>query len=53
MSDISETSVRAEVRAWLEANWSPDLGLIEWRNKLADIVTAGRDRIVRSVDGSD
>eukprot|EP01034_Spumella_vulgaris_P042406 gene42406-52587_t len=31
-----EDSVRADVRAWLEANWSPELGLVEWRNKLAD-----------------
>ena len=23
-------------RAWLEANWNPDLGLVEWRNKLFD-----------------
>jgi alkylation response protein AidB-like acyl-CoA dehydrogenase len=36
MSELSEDSVRAEVRAWLEANWNPDLGLIEWRNKLID-----------------
>ncbi len=36
MNDISESTVRAEVRAWLEANWNPELGLIEWRNKLAD-----------------
>ena len=36
MSELNETSVRAEVRAWLEANWNPDLGLVEWRNKLAD-----------------
>lgn len=36
MSDISEDSVRAECRAWLEANWDPNLGLIEWRNKLID-----------------
>ncbi|HEX3990192.1 MAG TPA: acyl-CoA dehydrogenase family protein, partial [Acetobacteraceae bacterium] len=36
MSDVTESSVRTEVRAWLEANWNPDLGLIEWRNKLAD-----------------
>jgi len=28
--------VRREVRAWLEANWNPDLSLVEWRNKLAD-----------------
>ena len=31
-----EASVRAEVRAWLEANWSPDRGLVEWRNMLID-----------------
>ena len=36
MNDISEAGVREEVRAWLEANWSPDYGLIEWRNKLID-----------------
>jgi alkylation response protein AidB-like acyl-CoA dehydrogenase len=36
MSELTEASVRAEVRSWLEANWSPDLGLVEWRNKLAD-----------------
>jgi alkylation response protein AidB-like acyl-CoA dehydrogenase len=36
MSDLTEDSVRAEARAWLEANWNPELGLVEWRNKLAD-----------------
>jgi alkylation response protein AidB-like acyl-CoA dehydrogenase len=36
MSEASEISVRAEVRAWLEANWNTDLGLVEWRNKLVD-----------------
>ena len=36
MSELTEDSVRAEVRAWLEANWNPELGLVEWRNKLAD-----------------
>jgi len=36
MSEMTEDSVRAEVRAWLEANWNPDQGLVEWRNKLAD-----------------
>jgi alkylation response protein AidB-like acyl-CoA dehydrogenase len=36
MSEMNEASVRAEVRAWLEANWNPELGLIEWRNKLVD-----------------
>jgi alkylation response protein AidB-like acyl-CoA dehydrogenase len=33
---MSETTVRAEVRGWLETNFDPELGLIEWRNKLAD-----------------
>ena len=36
MSEITEDSVRAEVRAWLDANWNPQLGLVEWRNMLAD-----------------
>ena len=27
----TEESVRAEVRAWLEANWNPNYGLVEWR----------------------
>lgn len=32
----TETAVRTEVRAWLAANWDPNLGLVEWRNILAD-----------------
>ena len=36
MTEIDEGAVRAEVRAWLEANWSPDYGLVEWRRKLAE-----------------
>ena len=36
MSETTEASVRAEVRAWLEANFNPDLGLVEWRNRLID-----------------
>ncbi|UYN93987.1 MAG: acyl-CoA dehydrogenase family protein [Enhydrobacter sp.] len=36
MTELTEASVRAEVRAWLAANWNPDLGLVEWRNKLID-----------------
>ena len=36
MSEPTESSVRAEVRAWLEANWSPDYGLVEWRTKLIE-----------------
>jgi len=30
----SGTAVRAEVAAWLEAMWNPDLPLIEWRHRL-------------------
>jgi alkylation response protein AidB-like acyl-CoA dehydrogenase len=36
MSELTESSVRAEVRAWLEANWDPTLSLIDWRNRLVD-----------------
>jgi alkylation response protein AidB-like acyl-CoA dehydrogenase len=36
MTEQTEASVRAEVRAWLETNWSPEHGLVEWRNKLID-----------------
>ena len=36
MSEHTEARVRADVRAWLEANWNPDLGLVEWRNRLID-----------------
>jgi alkylation response protein AidB-like acyl-CoA dehydrogenase len=36
MSEVTEADVRAEAREWLEANWNPELGLVEWRNKLAD-----------------
>ena len=36
MTAPTEAAVRAEVRAWLEANWDPNLGLFEWRNQLID-----------------
>ena len=36
MSEVTEDTVRAEVRAWLAANWSPDLGLVEWRTMLVE-----------------
>ena len=36
MTEMTEASVRAEVRAWLEANWNVDYGLVEWRNILID-----------------
>ena len=32
----TEASIRSEVRAWLEENWSPDQSLVAWRNTLAD-----------------
>ena len=36
MSEHTENTVRAEVRAWLAENWDPHLGLVAWRNKLVD-----------------
>jgi alkylation response protein AidB-like acyl-CoA dehydrogenase len=36
MTEMTEESVRAEVRSWLEANWDPNLGLVEWRTRLID-----------------
>jgi predicted Zn-dependent peptidase len=36
MTDMTAEAVRAEVRTWLKENWDPNLGLVEWRNKLAD-----------------
>jgi len=36
MTAMTEADVRKEVRAWLETNWDPDQGLVDWRNKLAD-----------------
>ncbi|MFI4933559.1 MAG: acyl-CoA dehydrogenase family protein [Caulobacterales bacterium] len=35
-TQATESAVRAEARAWLQANWSPDQGLVEWRGKLID-----------------
>lgn len=36
MSEVTEAEVRAEVRTWLAENWDPNLGLLDWRNRLAD-----------------
>ena len=32
----TESSIRQEVRSWLEQNWAPDQSLVAWRNTLAD-----------------
>ncbi len=29
-------AIRADLQAWLEANWDPELSLLEWRTRLAD-----------------
>jgi alkylation response protein AidB-like acyl-CoA dehydrogenase len=34
MTAATEETIRAEIRDWLAANWDPDLGLLEWREKL-------------------
>ena len=36
MTEPTEAVVCAEAHAWLEANWSPQLGLVEWRTRLVD-----------------
>ncbi|MCB1738765.1 MAG: acyl-CoA dehydrogenase family protein [Gammaproteobacteria bacterium] len=36
MSEHSEDDIRQQVRTWLEDNWNPDRGLVEWRNMLID-----------------
>ncbi len=36
MTEPNEESVRSELRAWLEANWNPDMSLAAWRDLLAD-----------------
>ena len=35
-AEPTEAAVRAEARAWLEANWSADLGLVAWRTLLIE-----------------
>jgi alkylation response protein AidB-like acyl-CoA dehydrogenase len=35
MSTASPDEVRAELRRWLEGAWDPELGLLEWRTRLA------------------
>jgi alkylation response protein AidB-like acyl-CoA dehydrogenase len=32
---VSRDAVQQEVRAWVAANWNPDLALVEWRRMLA------------------
>lgn len=36
MSEVDYDAVRSEARSWLEQNWNPELGLVEWRRMLAD-----------------
>lgn len=35
-TNTSEQQLRAEVRAWLEQNWDPNLSLRDWRGRLID-----------------
>ena len=34
MSDITTADVRAELEAWLEENWDPDLTVLQWWQRL-------------------
>lgn len=36
MTGSADHPIATEVRAWLEANWDPELALVEWRERLAD-----------------
>ena len=36
MTQPDEAAVRAEARAWLEANWNPERSLVAWRTLLVD-----------------
>jgi alkylation response protein AidB-like acyl-CoA dehydrogenase len=36
MTELTAQATRTEVSTWLQENWNPNLGLVEWRNKLAD-----------------
>lgn len=36
MTETSRHPVALEVRRWLEANWDPQLSLVEWRDRLAE-----------------
>lgn len=33
---LSEDALRSDVRAWVVANWDPELSLVEWRTRLVD-----------------
>ena len=35
-ADLSPEEIRRQVSAWLDANWSPERPLVEWRNILLD-----------------
>ena len=35
MPQLTAEDVRAEVKAWLEENWDPDLTVAEWWDRLA------------------
>jgi alkylation response protein AidB-like acyl-CoA dehydrogenase len=36
MNELTEQTIRKEVRSWLTENWDPELNLLEWRSLLAD-----------------
>jgi alkylation response protein AidB-like acyl-CoA dehydrogenase len=35
-TEVDETSIRAQARAWVRANWDPDSSLVGWRTCLVD-----------------
>ena len=35
-ASIDQGEIRAQLRRWIDAEWSPELSLVEWRRRLAD-----------------
>ena len=46
MSKPNEVEVRTEVSAWLKENWDPNLGLVEWREKLIETAVEQDDDLM-------
>ena len=51
----SERDIAAEVRAWLKANWDPQLSLIDWRlaRVVVDADEVREQPVVEPVDGAE
>ncbi len=48
---MTNDEIRKEVTKWLDKNWSVDLSLVEWRNKLVDEGWAARSGLMNILGG--